>query len=158
MQGVMPAMPILALLMPASRGLKRAEPLAGELVVALPLLGQMQRVQKNRGVEKRLVVVLLKRMISGGLAAVLALALSLPLGLPMAYADSANAADAREKPRPAGGQNPQSPRNPREAKRPYAKRGEGGEAQRSQRLSPEERRQLRRDIKDAGREIYPPNP
>ena len=25
-----------------------------------------------------------------------------------------------------------------------------------QRLSPEERRQLRRDIKDAGREIYPP--
>jgi hypothetical protein len=26
----------------------------------------------------------------------------------------------------------------------------------AQRLSPEERRQLRRDIKDAGREIYPP--
>jgi len=28
----------------------------------------------------------------------------------------------------------------------------------AQRLSPEERRQLRRDIKDAGREIYPPQP
>jgi hypothetical protein len=28
--------------------------------------------------------------------------------------------------------------------------------QRPQRLSPEERSQLRRDIKDAGREIYPP--
>lgn len=33
--------------------------------------------------------------------------------------------------------------------------GGGGEQQR-QRLSPEERRQLRRDIHDAGRDIYPP--
>ncbi len=31
-------------------------------------------------------------------------------------------------------------------------------AQRPERLSVEERRQLRRDIKDAGREIYPPRP
>ena len=31
----------------------------------------------------------------------------------------------------------------------------GGEGQRPPRLSPEERRQLRSDIRDAGREIYP---
>ena len=33
---------------------------------------------------------------------------------------------------------------------------DGREADRPQRLSPDERRQLRRDIQDAGREIYPP--
>ena len=38
-------------------------------------------------------------------------------------------------------------------KRSYAKRA--GETPRPQRMSPEERRQLRRDIKDAGRQIYP---
>jgi|GEM_PF-1746043 len=32
---------------------------------------------------------------------------------------------------------------------------DGGERQRPQRLSPEERRQLRSDIRDAGQEIYP---
>jgi hypothetical protein len=35
-----------------------------------------------------------------------------------------------------------------------AQRAQRGEEQR-QRLSPEERRQLRRDVQDAGREIYP---
>ena len=34
---------------------------------------------------------------------------------------------------------------------------EAGESQRSQRLSPEERRQLRRDIHEAGRDIYLPH-
>ncbi len=38
------------------------------------------------------------------------------------------------------------------AQRNAARRGEG---QRPPRLSPEERRQLRSDIRDAGREIYP---
>ena len=33
-------------------------------------------------------------------------------------------------------------------------RGEGRGHQRAQRMSPEERRQLRRDVRDAGREIY----
>ena len=33
-------------------------------------------------------------------------------------------------------------------------RGEGRDPQRAQRMSPEERRQLRRDVRDAGREVY----
>jgi hypothetical protein len=102
-------------------------------------------------VEKRLVVFSEKRMISGGFAAVLALALALPLCSPMAYAESTTAVDSREKPKTGGGQ--QAARNPREAKRPYAK--PGTDVKRPPRLSPEERRQLRRDIKAAGREIYP---
>jgi uncharacterized membrane protein len=40
-------------------------------------------------------------------------------------------------------------------RRQSLQRNDGREAQRPQRLSPEERTQLRRDIKDAGREIYP---
>ena len=36
------------------------------------------------------------------------------------------------------------------------RREDGRDAQRAQRLSPEERQQLRRDIKDAGREVYRP--
>ena len=105
------------------------------------------------GVEKRLVMVSVKRMISVGLAAVLALALSWS---PLTYAQTSNAADVREKPRQGGAQAAPQTRNSRDAKRPppYAKRS--GETPRSPRMSPEERRQLRRDIKDAGREIYPP--
>ena len=34
-------------------------------------------------------------------------------------------------------------------------RNQGNESQRAQRLSPDERRQLRKDIQDAGRDIYP---
>jgi hypothetical protein len=56
--------------------------------------------------------------------------------------------------RPFGRQNgadrQQQPNHQRDAQN--AQRGEG---QRPQRLSPEERRQLRSDIRDAGREIYP---
>jgi len=92
-----------------------------------------------------------KRMIGCAIAAVLALALTLP----PAYAAAPSTPDAREKPRPPGGPNLQQPRNTREAKRPYAKRNEAGEAP-PPRMSPEERKQLRRDVKDAGREIYPP--
>lgn len=96
-----------------------------------------------------------KRMISGCFAAALALAaLSGSLCASLAYAQpSTTTADAREKPRQ--GTSPAAPtqRNQRDAKRPSAKRA--GETQRPQRMSPEERRQLRRDIKDAGRQIYP---
>ena len=47
----------------------------------------------------------------------------------------------------------------REMPRPErTKEEEFSPAQHQERLSIEERRQLRRDIKDAGREIYPPRP
>lgn len=104
-----------------------------------------------------------KRMISGSFAAVLALALSGMLCASQAYAQSSsqaasqsssNSADVREKPRQGAVSAASAPRSPRDAKRPYAKRG--SETPRPQRMSPEERRQLRRDIKDAGRQIYPP--
>lgn len=97
-----------------------------------------------------------KRMISGSFAAVLALAaLSGSQCVSLAYAQPSStvAADAREKPRLGASQTAPAQRSSRDAKRSYAKRA--GETQRPQRMSPEERRQLRRDIKDAGRQIYP---
>ena len=97
-------------------------------------------------------MVLLERMINVGLAAGIALVVAMPL----AYAEASNDRNVREGNRPGGSQNQQQSRKLREAKRPYAKRSEGVAEQRTQRLSPEERRQLRRDIKDAGSEIYPP--
>jgi len=99
-----------------------------------------------------------RRMIGGIISALLALALFLPPGLPMAYAETPSAADSVEKTRPSGGQNvqssPSSAHSTHEVKRRYAK--QSGETPKPQRLSPEQRRQLRRDIKDAGRQIYPP--
>lgn len=97
-------------------------------------------------------MVLLERMINVGLAAVIALAVAMP----EAYAEASNDRNVREGNRQGAVQSQQQSRKQREAKRPYAKRSEGGAEQRTQRLSPEERRQLRRDIKDAGSEIYPP--
>ncbi len=38
----------------------------------------------------------------------------------------------------------------------YSRQDDDREMRRHQRLSPEERSQLRRDVRDAGREIYPP--
>ena len=95
-------------------------------------------------------MVLVKRMINGGMAAVLALALVVPF----AHANLVSVRNVREGNRQGTGQYQQH--NPREVQRQEFQRKEGGEEQRAQRLSPEERRQLRRDIKDAGREIYPP--
>ncbi len=93
----------------------------------------------------------LKRMIGGGLATVLVVA---GLCASLAYAQpSTTTADAREKPRSGATQTTPAQRSTRDAKRPTAKRS--GETPRPQRMSPEERRQLRRDIKDAGRQIYP---
>lgn len=95
-------------------------------------------------------MVLAIRMISGGIAAVLALALLLPL----AHAGPLNDREFREGLRRGNSQNQLQPNDQRDARRPYFQRRENGEEQRPQRLSPDERRQLRRDIKDAGREIY----
>lgn len=106
----------------------------------------------NHGLEKRLVMVSVKRMIGGVIAAVFAVALNAS----PAAAAAPPTAEIRDKPRQGGTPNVQAVRNPRDAKRPYAKRGEVGEAPRPPRLSAEERRQLRRDVKDAGRQIYPP--
>lgn len=97
-------------------------------------------------------MVSVKRMISEGVAVVLFLALAMPL----AHANSPDERTVREGNRQGVGQSQPQTRNQREAKRSYAQRHKGGEEQRQQRLSPEERRQLRRDIKDAGRDIYPP--
>ncbi len=101
--------------------------------------------------KKRTVMAWVKRMIKGGIAAVLVLALVIPL----THANAQNNREIREGVRRGGAQDQLQPRYPREERRPYFQRNEGGEAQRPQRLSTEERRQLRRDIKDAGREIYP---
>jgi len=103
-------------------------------------------------VEKRFVMFLLERKISVSIAAVIALVVAMPA----AYAQTSNERHVREGRWQGGGQSQPPPQNPREAQRPYGKRSEGGEAQRGQRLSPEERHQLRRDIKEAGREIYLP--
>jgi hypothetical protein len=45
---------------------------------------------------------------------------------------------------------------PRDVPRPDERRYGGRDEPRPQRFSPDERRQLRRDIQDAGREIYTP--
>ena len=61
-----------------------------------------------------------------------------------------------EEPRRGAAQQP--PDFQREASVPFQRHnlGYSGDSQRTQRLSPEERRQLRRDIHEAGRDIYPP--
>jgi hypothetical protein len=81
---------------------------------------------------------LLKQMIVGGIAAIIAMGLAMPL----AHANPTGGREIREAGRKGGTQAEEELRKQRAVKR-------------AQRLSPEERRQLRRDIKDAGREIYP---
>lgn len=84
----------------------------------------------------------------------LLLALVLVLASPWALARPGN---ERHQARQDNRQYQQQPNSPqRDFRRQEFQRGnEGAESFRSQRLSPEERRQLRRDIRDAGREIYP---
>ena len=62
----------------------------------------------------------------------------------------------RETNRQNGWQRPEPPGYARDGNRQGFPRNDRADAPRPQRLSPEERRQLRRDIKDAGRTIYPP--
>lgn len=80
--------------------------------------------------------------------------ISLLLSVPCAHAGPFAGRNAREGIHPGGGGGQQNT-NPREIQRPFAQRNAGGE-DRAQRMSPEERRQLRRDIREAGREIYRP--
>jgi hypothetical protein len=91
----------------------------------------------------------------------LLLAFALVLAVPLGYA---NAADGRFVQREDNRQNypqrqpQQQPVFQREMPQQYPRRYEndGGEPQRSQRMSPDERRQLRRDVHDAGRDLYEP--
>ncbi len=100
---------------------------------------------------------LAKRMINGGIRGVVAALLACAVLMPQAQAESLNGRELREGIRKGNAQNLQQWREQREARRLDFQRRDGGqEQQRPPRLSPEERRQLRRDIKDAGREIYLP--
>ena len=81
----------------------------------------------------------MRKMIVGSLAATLIMLAATPLS-PARAADQRECRDDRR-----GGAVP--------CERLQKRR----ETRSEERLSPEERRQLRRDIKDAGREIYPKN-
>lgn len=94
---------------------------------------------------------LVVRMIS----VIIAVVIALVVAMPVAYAQPSYERHVQEGRRQGEGQSQPPSRNPREAQRPYGKRGED-DAQRDQRLTPEERRQLRRDVREAGREIYLP--
>lgn len=93
----------------------------------------------------------LKQTTGWTLAAALVLALALP---------SAHAGRGDDRFMAREGQRPErQERAQREAQqeRQFQRRDErGGEGARQQRLSPEERRQLRRDVHDAGRDLYRP--
>lgn len=80
--------------------------------------------------------------------------LALLLAVPAAQAMPGGGRFAGEGPRQGEVQ-----REPSEAREPrpfFPPRQEPAEAPRPQRLSPEERRQLRRDVHEAGRDLYPP--
>ncbi len=85
----------------------------------------------------------------------LAVLLALALSAPAVQADSPwRNGWSRNGPGPAGYENQRASRQD-DDRRQYYQRDQGRDAQRGERLSPEERQQLRRDIKDAGRELYP---
>ena len=86
-------------------------------------------------------MVWLKRMLTSGFVAI-AVLLATSVAASSAFANTVSDKELRDGSRRANAQTLLLLRKQREA-------------QRAQRLSPEERRQLRRDIKDAGREIYP---
>lgn len=91
-----------------------------------------------------------KRMLNNVLVALVMLVLSVSC----AHADPFGGRHPREGGRQQGGQ--MQPQPPRDFQRGYSPSGERRENMGPQRLSPDERRQLRRDIQDAGRDIYPP--
>ena len=104
---------------------------------------------KTSALELHIVMALIKRMI--GIA--IAMMLLLTLLISPVHANPFGGRQVREGNRQGSGQF--QPQNPREFQRPNDRRYEGRDVQRPQRLSPDERRQLRRDVQDAGREIYP---
>lgn len=94
----------------------------------------------------------LDRLLRSGVAVLCGLLMAMPL----VHAVTSGERQLSEGGRQSGKSLQQKPRHQSEGQRPYAK-GNAPEGETpTQRLSPEERRQLRRDIKDAGRQIYPP--
>ena len=84
------------------------------------------------------------------------IALVCALNMPVAQAGSWNFSPlVRDGSRQEGYQGQKGNRQAEE-RRQYNQRDDGREVRRAQRMSPEERQQLRRDIKDAGREVYTP--
>ena len=92
-----------------------------------------------------------KRMIGA-----IGIALVCALSVPVAQAGSWNfSPSVREGGRQDSFQGQRGGRQAEENRQGY-RREDGRDVQRAQRMSPEERQQLRRDIKDAGRELYRP--
>ncbi len=97
-----------------------------------------------------MIVALSSRRLIGRIAAVIALALTITV----AHANPWQAYPMREENRQPDSQRRQSSRQNELRGQDY-QREERREMQRS-RLSPEERRQLRRDVREAGKELYIP--
>ena len=87
-------------------------------------------------------------VVKGGLAVVTMLALALPIA-------DAYAKDIRWLREEQGNVNREQPRGRPEQWQQGNQQGTGAERRPERRMSPDERRQLRRDVRDAGREIYP---
>ena len=98
--------------------------------------------------KESIVPVSIKQMITGCVAA--ALVAAAPLAHAAPWGDRLLRDGAKQ-----GNRQEQQSADQRDVQRSMRQSGRGDE-QRPQRLSLEERRQLRRDIQDAGREIYPP--
>lgn len=90
----------------------------------------------------------LRVFVRGGTAVLLALALVL-------MTHEASARDIRWLRDEQGNAGREQPRQQPEPWQQRQQAGSDADRRQEQRMSPEERRQLRRDIRDAGREIYP---
>jgi len=95
---------------------------------------------------------MLRRIISDSVAVMILMALAMPLSPVYAF-EGFRVRDGNAQ---GGEQSPQKSHKQRETMRQNTQRDVAKKGKRTQRLSPEERNQLRRDIKDAGREIYTP--
>jgi len=102
------------------------------------------------GKERRMAVVKLNKHVMGAVAVAFVWAVSVPA----VHANPWPGYLVREANRQGGYDGQRGARQGEERRQSY-QRDDGREVQRQQRLSPEERSQLRRDVKDAGREIYP---
>jgi len=87
-------------------------------------------------------------VVKGSVAVVTMLALVLPIA-------DASAKDIRWLREEQGNVNREQPRGRPEQWQQGNQQGTGAERRPERRMSPDERRQLRRDVRDAGREIYP---
>lgn len=129
------------ILLIAKRRWRRVDQPVYELISSVRGVDQIEVLRRCQDGAKRGVMVIFKRMVNC-LLAMIVLALAMPL---------ANAGNPQGR-----GQRQQQSRDQRETTQSFSHTDRDGEGKRSQRLSPEERRQLRRDIKEAGREIYSP--